>query len=167
MLNASLKDLSVALAQKKISSVELTQLFLNRIEQLKPALNAFITVDAQKSLAQARTADECIAKGGAQPLAGIPVAHKDIFVTKRWPTTCGSKILSNFIGPYDAHVIERFNTAGAGILRKPNTDEIALGSPSETSFSGPVKKPRGQPDPPRAPSGGPPAAAPRPRAPRR
>ena len=144
MFNASLKELWAALAQKKISSVELTRLFLNRIEKLNPALNAFITVDAHKSLAQARTADERIARGGAQPLAGIPVAHKDIFVTKGWLTTCGSKILSNFTGPYDAHVIERFNDAGAVILGKTNMDEFAMGSSTETSFYGPVRNPWGQ-----------------------
>ncbi|HKB61807.1 MAG TPA: Asp-tRNA(Asn)/Glu-tRNA(Gln) amidotransferase subunit GatA [Burkholderiales bacterium] len=154
MLNASLKELAAALAQKKISSVELTKLFLNRIEKLNPALNAFITVDAQKSLAQAHTADERIAKGGAQPLAGIPVAHKDIFVTKGWLTTCGSKILSNFTGPYDANVIERFNEAGAVILGKTNMDEFAMGSSTETSFYGPVRNPWGQAYVPGGSSGG-------------
>ena len=141
MLNASLKELSAALAQRKISSAELTRLFLGRVEKLNSSLNAFITVDADKSLAQARAADERIAKSGAQPLAGIPVAHKDIFVTRGWPTTCGSKILSNFIGPYDAHVIARFNDVGAVILGKTNMDEFAMGSSSETSFYGPVKNP--------------------------
>ena len=141
MLNASLKELSTALAARKISSVELTQFFLGRIEKLNGALNAFITVDAEKSLAQARAADERIAKGGAQPLTGIPVAHKDIFVARGWRTTCGSKMLSNFVGPYDAHVIEQFNKAGAVILGKTNMDEFAMGSSSETSFYGPVKNP--------------------------
>jgi aspartyl-tRNA(Asn)/glutamyl-tRNA(Gln) amidotransferase subunit A len=141
VLNASLKELAAALAQRKISSAELTKLFLDRIARLNSALNAFITVDAEKSFAQARAADERIAKGAAQPLTGIPVAHKDIFVTKGWPTTCGSKILSNFIGPYDAHVIERFNTAGAVILGKTNMDEFAMGSSTENSFYGPVKNP--------------------------
>ena len=154
MLNASLKELAGALAQRKISSVELTRLFLNRIEKLNPALNAFITVDAHKSLAQARAADERIAKGGAQPLAGIPVAHKDIFVTKGWLTTCGSKILSNFTGPYDANVIERFNGAGAVILGKTNMDEFAMGSSTETSFYGPVRNPWGQAYVPGGSSGG-------------
>jgi len=154
VLNASLKELATALAQKKISSVELTRLFLNRIEKLNPALNAFITVDAHKSLAQARTADERIARGGAQPLAGIPVAHKDIFVTKGWLTTCGSKILSNFTGPYDANVIERFNDAGAVILGKTNMDEFAMGSSTETSFYGPVRNPWGQAYVPGGSSGG-------------
>ena len=141
MLNTPLKELSAALGQKKISSAELTKLFLDRISKLNGALNAFITVDAEKSLAQARAADERIAKGAAQPLTGIPVAHKDIFVTKGWLTTCGSKILSNFVGPYDAHVIERFNASGAVVLGKTNMDEFAMGSSSETSFYGPVKNP--------------------------
>src|SRR2546430_13028418 len=141
MLNASLKELSAALAQRKISSVELTRLFLERVEKLNGSLNAFITVDAEKSLAQARAADERIAQGATQPLTGIPVAHKDIFVTRGWLTTCGSKILSNFVGPYDAHVIERFNDAGAVILGKTNMDEFAMGSSTETSFYGPVKNP--------------------------
>src|SRR3989442_9429998 len=154
MLNASLKELSTALAQRKISSVELTRLFLGRVEKLNGSLNAFITVDAEKSLAQARAADERIAKGAMQPLTGIPVAHKDIFVTRDWLTTCGSRILSNFVGPYDAHVIERFNDAGAVILGKTNMDEFAMGSSSENSFYGPVKNPWGQAYVPGGSSGG-------------
>ena len=154
MLNASLNELSAALAQKKISSAELTQLFLDRTSRLNGALNAFITVDAEKSLAQARAADERIAKGDAKPLTGIPVAHKDIFVTKGWRTTCGSKMLSNFVSPYDAHVIERFNAAGAVILGKTNMDEFAMGSSSETSFYGPVKNPWGPAYVPGGSSGG-------------
>ena len=141
MLNASLKELSAALAQKKLSSVELTKLFLERIQKVNGAFNAFITIDAGKSLAQARAADERIAKGDSKPLTGIPVAHKDIFVARGWLTTCGSKILSNFVSPYDAHVIEQFGRAGAVILGKTNMDEFAMGSSSETSFYGPVKNP--------------------------
>src|SRR5437899_11032868 len=118
MLNASLKELSAALAQKKISSAELTKLFLDRTSRLNGALNAFITVEAEKSLAEAREADECIANGDAKPLTGIPVAHKDLFGTKGRRTTCGSKMLSHSVSPYDAHVIERFNAAGAVILAK-------------------------------------------------
>jgi len=154
MLNASLKELSAALAQKKISGAELTKLFLDRISRLNGSLNAFITVDAEKSLAQAHAADERIAKGTAQPLTGIPVAHKDIFVTRDWLTTCGSRILSNFVGPYDAHVIERFNDAGAVILGKTNMDEFAMGSSTETSFYGPVRNPWGQAYVPGGSSGG-------------
>src|SRR5207245_7058819 len=141
MLNASLKELSAALAQRKISSVELTRLFLERVEKLNGSLNAFITVDAEKSLAQARAADERITKGATQPLTGIPVAHKDIFVTRSWLTTCGSRMLENFVAPYDAHVIERFNRAGAVILGKTNMDEFAMGSSNENSYFGPVKNP--------------------------
>src|SRR5712691_10490265 len=141
MLNASLKELSAALAQKKISSAELTKLFLDRTSKLNGALNAFITVDAEKSLAQARVADGRIAKDDAEPLTGVPVAHKDIFVAKGWRTTCGSKMLSNFVSPYDAHLIARCNGAGAVLLGKTNMDEFAMGSSSETSFYGPVKNP--------------------------
>ena len=140
MINASLKELAAALAARTISSVELTGIFLDRIKRHE-TLNAFITVDAEKSLAQARAADERIARGVTHPLTGIPVAHKDIFCTKGWLTTCGSKMLSNFVSPYDAHVIGRFNDAGAVILGKTNMDEFAMGSSNETSFYGPVKNP--------------------------
>src|SRR5450830_1960302 len=141
MLNATVKQLSLLLAQKKLSSVELTQFHLDRIARLNPELNAFVTVDAARSLAQARVADAQIAAGKAQPLTGIPLAHKDIFCAKGWLATCGSKILSNFVAPYDAHVIERFNQAGAVIAGKTNMDEFAMGSSNETSFYGPVKNP--------------------------
>jgi len=154
MLNASLKELSAALARKKISSAELTKLFLDRTSRLNGALNAFITVEAEKSLAQAHAADERIAMDDAKPLTGIPVAHKDIFITKGWRTTCGSKMLSNFVSPYDAHVIERFNAAGAVILGKTNMDEFAMGSSSETSFYKPVKNPWNQDCVPGGSSGG-------------
>ena len=113
MLNASLSELSSALARKAISSIELTQLFLERAQRLNPALNAFITIDGEASLAQARDADARRARGEAEVLTGIPVALKDIFCAKGWLTTCGSKILSNFVSPYDAHVVERLQTAGA------------------------------------------------------
>jgi len=141
MLNASLRELSAALARKDISSVELTGLFLERIDRWNGTLNAFITVDPDKSLAQARAADGCLARGEASPLTGIPVAHKDIFVARGWLTTCGSKMLSSFTAPYDAHVIERFNASGAVVLGKTNMDEFAMGSSSETSFYGPVRNP--------------------------
>ncbi|MDP2783797.1 MAG: Asp-tRNA(Asn)/Glu-tRNA(Gln) amidotransferase subunit GatA, partial [Sulfurimicrobium sp.] len=141
MLNASLKELSSLLAEKKISSVELTQMFLQRIDELNPALNAFITLDAEKSLAQARAADALIAAGNATPLSGIPIAQKDIFCAQGWLSTCGSKMLSNFVSPYDAHVIEQFDRAGAVNLGKTNMDEFAMGSSNETSFFGQVKNP--------------------------
>src|SRR5499427_7496911 len=141
MLNSSLKELAAGISRKQFSSVELTRACLARIEALNRGLNAFITVDAEKSLVQARAADERIAKGQAQPLTGIPVAHKDIFVARGWLTTCGSKILSNFVSPYDAHLIERFDAAGAVLLGKTNMDEFAMGSSSESSYYGPVKNP--------------------------
>ncbi|HKY01762.1 MAG TPA: amidase family protein, partial [Burkholderiales bacterium] len=141
MLNASLAEMVAALAAKKISSVELTRLFLDRIAQLNPMLNAFITVDPDKSLSQARAADERLAKGTAAPLTGVPIAHKDIWLAKGWRTTCGSKMLENFVAPYDAHVIGRFDAAGAVNLGKCNMDEFAMGSSNETSYFGPVKNP--------------------------
>jgi aspartyl-tRNA(Asn)/glutamyl-tRNA(Gln) amidotransferase subunit A len=141
MLNYSLKQLSDLVASKNISSVELTQEFLRRVEKLNPHYNAFITVDEEASLDQALAADSRIAQGLGQPLTGIPVAQKDIFCAKGWRTTCGSKILSNFVAPYDAHVVERFNSAGMVNLGKTNMDEFAMGSSNETSFYGPVKNP--------------------------
>ncbi len=141
MLNASLKALSNRLAGRDISSVELTSLFLQRIRDQNSVLNAFITIDEDKSLAQAQAADAMIAAGQHQPLTGIPIAHKDIFCAQGWLTTCGSKMLHNFVAPYDAHVIGRFNAAGAVILGKTNMDEFAMGSSNETSYFGPVKNP--------------------------
>ncbi len=141
MINASLKELSAALAGKQVSSVELANLFLERIGQLNPALNAFITLDREKSLAMAREADARLARGEGGPLTGIPVAHKDIFCAEGWLTTCGSKMLSNFVSPYDATVIERFKAAGTVTLGKTNMDEFAMGSSNETSFYGPVRNP--------------------------
>lgn len=141
MFNASLKQLSIQLAGKKISSTELTSEFLQRIKQLNPEYNAFITVNEDISLAQARAADQMIAAGQAGPLTGIPIAQKDIFCAKGWLTTCGSKMLSNFVSPYDAGVIERFNQAGAVNIGKTNMDEFAMGSSNETSYYGPVKNP--------------------------
>lgn len=141
MLNSTVKQLSLELAAKRVSSVEVARYFINRINVLGKALNAFISVDEEQSLASARTADQLIAAGKAGPLTGIPLAHKDIFCAKGWLATCGSKILSNFIAPYDAHVIERFNQCGAVIAGKTNMDEFAMGSSNETSFYGPVKNP--------------------------
>ena len=141
MHNASLKKLSAALAARKISSVELAGSFLDRIGKLNGDLNAFITLDRDKTLAMASQADERIAKGDQAPLTGIPIAHKDIFCTRGWRTTCGSRMLSNFVSPYDAHVVERFGAAGAVMLGKTNMDEFAMGSSNETSFYGPVKNP--------------------------
>ncbi len=141
MLGQSLKYLSAQLNDKKISSVELTTEYLKQIRSLNAELNAFITINEALSLEQARMADQLIATGNASPLTGIPIAQKDIFCTKGWLTTCGSKMLANFIAPYDATVIERFNQIGAVNIGKTNMDEFAMGSSNETSFFGPVKNP--------------------------
>ena len=141
MINASLKDLSAALAGGQISSVELTQLFLERIERLNPTINAYITVDAERTLNEARAADALRAAGQAGPLTGIPLAQKDIFCAEGWKTTCGSKMLANFVSPYDAHVISQCKRAGLVNLGKTNMDEFAMGSSNESSYFGPVKNP--------------------------
>ncbi len=141
MLNATLTELSEALAAKRISSVELTRAFLERIRKLNGELNAFITVDEAHSLEGAKRADERRAKGEAGPLNGIPVAHKDIFCTRALRTTCGSKMLENYTSPYDAYVIEQFERAGSVLLGKCNMDEFAMGSSNETSYFGPVRNP--------------------------
>ncbi|MGB4674325.1 MAG: Asp-tRNA(Asn)/Glu-tRNA(Gln) amidotransferase subunit GatA [Azovibrio sp.] len=142
MIHASLKELAAALAAKTLSSVELTQLYLDRIARLNPELNAFITTDPERSLAAARLADARIAAGQAGPLTGIPIAQKDIFCAEGWRTTCGSKMLENFISPYDATVITRLEReAGMVSLGKANMDEFAMGSSNETSWFGPVQNP--------------------------
>jgi aspartyl-tRNA(Asn)/glutamyl-tRNA(Gln) amidotransferase subunit A len=145
VLNSSLSTLSAALAARKISSVELTRLCLERIGALNGRLNAFITVDEEQSLAQARVADERRAgkygAGAVGPLTGIPIAHKDIFCTRGLRTTCGSRMLADYVSPYDAHVIERFAAAGAVMLGKTNMDEFAMGSSNETSHFGPARNP--------------------------
>ncbi len=142
MINAGLKELSQALAAKKISSVELSSLFLDRIERLNHDLNAFVTVDREKSLKSAADADARLAAGMAGVLTGIPIAQKDIFCAEGWTTTCGSKMLANFVAPYDATVIEKLHVqAGMVSLGKTNMDEFAMGSSNETSHFGPVKNP--------------------------
>jgi aspartyl-tRNA(Asn)/glutamyl-tRNA(Gln) amidotransferase subunit A len=141
MINKSLKQLSHMLATKETSSVEMTQVFLSRIQQYNPNINAYIALDEPKTLAQAHAADARIAAGNAAPLTGIPLAQKDIFCAKGWQTTCGSKMLANFVAPYDAHVISQFDAVGAVNLGKTNMDEFAMGSSNETSYFGGVKNP--------------------------
>jgi len=141
MFESGLKQLSAALAAKQISAAELAALFLDRIERLNPSLNAFVTLDRDRTLAQAREADDRLARGERGPLLGVPLAHKDIFCTEGWRTTCGSRMLANFVSPYDAHVVSRLKAAGTVMLGKLNMDEFAMGSSNETSFFGPVKNP--------------------------
>ena len=143
MLDASLAELSAALTAKKVSSVELTRQFLDRIARLNGDLNAFIRPEKTRDVAlqQARRADERRARGDAGPLTGVPVAFKDIYCTKGLGTTCGSRMLENFISPYDAHVVEEFDRAGAVLLGKCNMDEFAMGSSNESSHFGPVRNP--------------------------
>jgi len=141
MSNNTLKELAALLASGTCSSAELTQDFLNKISRLNGDLGCFVTVDAERSLAQARAADAQRAAGLAGPLTGIPLAHKDIFCVRDWLTTCGSRMLANFVAPYDAHVVERCNAAGMVTLGKTNMDEFAMGSSNETSHFGPVRNP--------------------------
>jgi len=139
MLNATVAELSSALATRRVSSVELARLFLARIGRLNATLNAFITVDSERTLDEARQADARRARREGGPLTGIPIAHKDIFCTRGLRTTCGSRMLENFISPYDAHVVERLASAGTVTLGKTNMDEFAMGSSNETSYFGPVR----------------------------
>lgn len=140
-MHKTLTELSRELAAKKISSVELTQHFLNRISQFDKQLNSFITVSPENALNAAKQADQLRDTGQVTPLTGIPIAQKDIFCTKGIKTSCGSRMLDNFISPYDATVIQRFNKAGAVLLGKTNMDEFAMGSSNENSYYGPVKNP--------------------------
>src|SRR5262249_34445261 len=132
---------SAGLKAKKFSSEEITKAYLARIAQLDPQLNSFITVCEESALTAARAADKNIAQNQIKPLTGIPIAHKDIFCTKGIKTTCGSKILSNFIAPYDATLVMQLKQAGTVLLGKTNMDEFAMGSSNENSFFGPVKNP--------------------------
>ncbi|MEO6921610.1 MAG: Asp-tRNA(Asn)/Glu-tRNA(Gln) amidotransferase subunit GatA [Collimonas sp.] len=139
MHTKTLKQLSVLLHEKKISAEELAQLYLARIQQSD--LNAFLHVDQELTLQQARAADQRLAQSDTTPLTGVPIAHKDIFVTRGWRATAGSKMLENYTSPFDATVVEHFNNAGMVTLGKLNCDEFAMGSSNENSYFGAVKNP--------------------------
>ena len=141
MHTKTIADLAAGLRRREFSSQELTRHYLDRIERLDPQLNAFITVTADRALAAAAQADAALSRGDAGPLTGIPIAHKDIFCTNGVRTSCGSRMLDNFVAPYDATVVERLAAAGVVVLGKTNMDEFAMGSSNETSFYGPVKNP--------------------------
>ncbi len=140
MHDKSLTELASALAAKEISAVELAKHYLARIEGARE-LNAFIEVDAERTLEAARAADARIAAGDAGPLTGVPVAHKDVFVTRGWHSTAGSKMLAGYESPFDATVVERLSRAGMVTLGKTNMDEFAMGSSNENSAFGPVRNP--------------------------
>ena len=140
MHNKTLTELAAGLHSKQFSSLELTQAFIERIKQ-HSEINAYITVSEETALNQAQIADQLLAKGNAGALVGIPIAQKDIFCTQGIKTSCGSKMLDNFIAPYDATVIEKFNQSGAVMLGKLNMDEFAMGSSNENSFYGAVQNP--------------------------
>jgi len=137
----TLAQLAAGLQKRQFSCVEVTRHFLDRIERLNPALNAMITVSGEQALAAAASADKKLGAGNAGALTGLPIIHKDIFCTDGVLTTCGSRMLSNFVAPYDATVVAKLSQAGVIVLGKANMDEFAMGSSNETSFYGPVKNP--------------------------
>jgi aspartyl-tRNA(Asn)/glutamyl-tRNA(Gln) amidotransferase subunit A len=139
--NLFIGELAERLTRRQISSVELTRHFLSRIERLNPGLNAFITLTPEQALKEAAAADARRFAGETGPLLGIPLIHKDIFCTDGVKTSCGSRMLDNFVAPYDATVVARLKGAGTVMLGKSNMDEFAMGSSNETSYYGPVKNP--------------------------
>ncbi len=150
MHNLTIAELAAQLHRGTVSSVELTALFFDRIERYDGLLNTLISITRDDALPAARAADHLLKQGNAGPLTGIPLVHKDIFCTQGVKTSCGSKMLDNFIAPYDATVVERLKSAGTVMLGKTNMDEFAMGSSNETSFYGAVKNPW---DPHRVPGG--------------
>jgi aspartyl-tRNA(Asn)/glutamyl-tRNA(Gln) amidotransferase subunit A len=137
----TLTELAAGLHAKKFSSVELVRAFLGRVEAQQGALNAFVSVTGDQALADAAAADRALAAGGGGALTGVPIAHKDLFCTRGVRTTCGSRMLDNFVSPYDATVVARLKAAGAITLGKTNMDEFAMGSSNENSYYGPVRNP--------------------------
>ncbi|MCL4104170.1 UNVERIFIED_CONTAM: hypothetical protein GTU68_035032 [Idotea baltica] len=154
MYSKTVAQLALGLQNREYSSVELTQCFLSRIDALDDLYNTFITVDHDNAMAAAKQADQRLAAKNGGPLTGIPIAHKDIFCTSGIRTSCGSRMLDNFVPPYDATVIQRFSSAGAVMLGKTNMDEFAMGSSNENSYYGAVKNPWGDSHVPGGSSGG-------------
>lgn len=140
-MSQTIKSIRQGLAERRFSSLEITQDYLSRIARHNANMNCFITVTEELALTQARAADESIALGTHHALTGIPIAHKDIYCTDGIKTSCGSNMLDNFISPYDATVIDKFKHAGSVTLGKTNMDEFAMGSSNENSFYGPVSNP--------------------------
>jgi aspartyl-tRNA(Asn)/glutamyl-tRNA(Gln) amidotransferase subunit A len=141
MHKLTLAELARKLRAKEFSVTELTRRYLERIEAAQPKLNAFVSVTSESALADAAAADRAYASGQAGPLTGLPLAHKDIFCTAGVKTSCGSRMLDNFVSPYDATVVEKLKAAGMIMLGKANMDEFAMGSSNETSYYGPVRNP--------------------------
>ncbi len=138
---STLTELAAGLRARKFSSLELVSELLARIDKSQGALNAFISVTRDAALADARGADLALGSGSGGALAGVPIAHKDIFCTEGVRTTCGSRMLDEFVSPYDATVVAKLKDAGTVMLGKTNMDEFAMGSSSETSYYGPVRNP--------------------------
>jgi len=137
----TLAQLVAGLRAKEFSSVELTRLFIERIEASQPKLNAFISITKEQAMAAAEAADRDLAAARGGALTGVPIAHKDLFCTAGVRTTCGSRMLDNFVSPYDATVVAKLKAAGVVSLGKTNMDEFAMGSSNETSYFGPVRNP--------------------------
>lgn len=137
----TIAEIATALRDGSVSSRALTEASLDRIGRHNEALNSFITVTAEAALAAADAADRTLAAGDGGPLTGVPFAHKDIFCTRGVRTTCGSKMLDDFVSPYDATVVEKLGNAGVVVVGKTNMDEFAMGSSNETSYFGPVANP--------------------------
>ena len=135
LTHASVAELSALLSKKEVSAKEIAQAYLDKIED-KKSLNAFLDVRPEVTLKEAEAADRKIAEGTASPLTGVPIAHKDIFVTRNWASTAASKMLENYMSPFDATVVERIQEAGLVCLGKTNCDEFAMGSTTANSAYG-------------------------------